>query len=44
MDDIGYCLMQVWVFPFHLLQLVALLEVGFSASSELVATELQFGL
>jgi hypothetical protein len=44
MDDFGSCLLQVWFFPFHLLQVDALFEVGFSKSSKLVAPELQFAL
>jgi len=44
MDDFGSCLLQVWFFPFHLLQVGALFEVGCSTSSKLVAPELQFAL
>jgi len=41
MDDLGCDLLKVWFFTFHLLQLGALLEVSFSASSKLVVVELQ---
>jgi hypothetical protein len=44
MDDLGSYLLQVWFFPFHLLQVGALLEVGCFTSSKLVALELQFAL
>jgi len=44
MDDLNSCLLQVWFFPFHLLQLGAPLEVGSFASSKMVAIELQLGL
>jgi hypothetical protein len=44
MDDLGSCLLQVWFFPFHLLQLGALLEIGCSTSSKLVAVKLQLAL
>jgi len=43
-DDLSFYLLQVWFFPFHLLQLDALFEVGCFAFSKLVATKLQLAL
>jgi hypothetical protein len=40
-NGLGCCLLQVWFFPFHLLQLGALLGVGCSTSSKLVVAEVQ---